>query len=113
MALAMLRPAVHDFMNKIFHVGDNHDMDIGQVSIAPKSPLAGRTIAQTNLRQTRNVNILAVQKADGELTINPNSQHVIQPGEVLIVIGTPDAIYQTEAELDAPDAHIPPDPQDD
>jgi len=113
MALAMLRPAVHDFMNKIFHVGDNYDMDIGQVSISDKSPLAGRTIAQTNLRQARNVNILAVQKADGELIINPNIQHVIEPGEVLIVIGPPDAIYQAEAELDQPDGYVPPDPQDD
>jgi K+/H+ antiporter YhaU regulatory subunit KhtT len=88
-------------------------MDIGQVSIAEKSPLAGRTIAQTNLRQSRNVNILAVQQADGELIINPNSLHVIQPGEVLIVIGPPEAIYQTEAELDAPGVDVPPDPQDD
>ncbi len=111
MALAMLRPAVHDFMNQMFHVGDRYDMDIGQVSVAEKSPLAGRTIAQTNIRQVRNVNILAVQKANGELIINPNAQHVIQPGEVLIVIGPPDAIYQTEADLDAPDAMIPPDPQ--
>ena len=110
MALAMLRPVVHDFMNKIFHIGDHFDMDIGQVSVVEQSPLVGRTIAQTNLRQTRNVNILAVQKADGEIIINPNAQHLIQPGEVLIVIGPPDAIYQVEADLDSSEIQIPPDP---
>jgi voltage-gated potassium channel len=103
MAVALLRPAVHDFMNQIFHVGDEANMDIGQVRVAPTSPLVGKSIAQTNLRQTRNVNILAVQLADGKLIVNPNSQHQIQPGEVLIVIGPADAIFQTEAELDAQD----------
>jgi len=107
MAVALLRPAVHDFMNHIFHVGDEYDMDIGQVTVEAGSPLAGKTIAQTDLRQTRNVNILAIQTADGQLVINPSVQHVIQPGEVLIVIGPPAAIFQTEAELDAPDAYIP------
>ncbi len=110
MAVALLRPAVHDFMNQIFHVGDESGMDIGQVRITAHSTLAGRTIAQTNLRQTRNVNILAIQKADGELSINPNTQYVIQSGDVLIVIGPSQAIYQTEAELDSESAEVPPDP---
>ena len=104
MAVALLRPAVHDFMNRIFYTGDDQDMDIGQVAVAKGSPLVGKTIAQTDLRQTRNVNILAVQRADGQLVINPHVQHLIKPGEVLIVIGPSEAIYQTEAELDA---HIP------
>lgn len=108
MAVALLRPAVHDFMNRIFYVGDDQDMDIGQVTVEAGSPLAGKTIAQTDLRRARNVNILAVQTPGGELVINPNIERVIQPGEVLIVIGPSDAIYRTEADLDAPDAHIPP-----
>jgi voltage-gated potassium channel len=107
LAVALLRPAVHDFMNRIFYMGDDQDMDIGQVTVEAGSPLIGKTVAQTDLRRSRNVNILAIQRPDGELVINPNIQHVIQPGEVLIVIGPPDAIYRTEAELDAP---VPPAP---
>lgn len=107
MAVALLRPAVHDFMNQIFHVGDEVNMDIGQVRVATASPLVGKTIAQTNLRQTRNVNILALQHADGKLIVNPPTQQLIQPGDVLIVIGQPDAIFQTEADLDAPDDSLP------
>ena len=110
MAVALLRPAVHDFMNQVFHVGDEVDMDIGQVTVEATSTLAGKTLAQANLRQTRNVNILAVQKADGALVINPDVQYVIQPGEVLIVIGPQKAIYQTEVELNPPDALVPPEP---
>lgn len=108
MAVALLRPAVHDFMNQIFHVGGEHDMDIGQVAIEVGSPLTGKTIAEADLRKTRNVNILAIQRPDGSLVINPGTQHVIAQGEVLIVIGSPAAIYNTEAELGALDAPIPP-----
>ena len=50
MALALLRPAVHDLLNRIFNVGDNMDMDVGQISIKASSPLAGQTIAQTRNR---------------------------------------------------------------
>ncbi|MBZ0297650.1 MAG: potassium channel protein [Anaerolineae bacterium] len=100
MALALIRPAVHDFMNRVFSVGDDMDMDIGQVSIKEGSILAGQTIAQTHLRHQRNVTILAIQKPDGELIINPGTQHMIEPGETLIVIGPPKAIYRIEDELD-------------
>ena len=37
------------------------------------------------------------------ITINPNTQHVIQPGETLIFIGPAQAILRVEAELDAAD----------
>ena len=40
------------------------------------------------------------QKADGELVINPNTEHVIASGETLIVIGRSQAIYRIEDKLD-------------
>ena len=101
LALALLRPAVHDFLNLIFNVSDEiDDMDVGQVHIQPDSSLVGVTIAQANLRQSHNVSILAVQKVNGEFTMNPHTQYVIQPGETLIVIGPPEAIYRIEDNLD-------------
>ncbi|PJF41103.1 MAG: potassium channel protein [Chloroflexi bacterium] len=98
MAVALLRPAVHDFMEQIFSAGD--DMDLGEVPIGEDSKLAGKTIAATDLRRTRHVSIIAIQRANGEIVINPNTQHVITPGETLIVIGHSEAIYRIEEELD-------------
>ena len=98
MALALLRPAVHDFLNLIFDVGEFVDVDIGQVSVDTGSRLAGQTVGQSDLRRVHGLSILAVQRADGQLTINPSTQHVIQQGETLIVIGPPEAIYTLEAE---------------
>lgn len=101
MALALLRPAVHDFMRRLFHEGDGTDTDIGQAIIHPHSFLAGRTIAETRLRSTQKITILAVQKSNGELVINPDPQHIIEPGEVLIVIGPSDVVYQLEETVNA------------
>lgn len=100
MALALIRPAVHDFMNRIFNVGDDMDVDIGQVSIRDGSPLTGKSIAQADLRRTRKITILGIQDSKGQLIINPTTQHILQPGDTLIVIGPPQAIYRIEDELD-------------
>lgn len=104
-ALALMRPAVHDFLNHIFDV-TQMDMDIGEIHIRPGSPLAGQTLGTCDLRQVRNLTILAIQKPDGEFTINPGPERKIRPGETLIVIGPPESIYQIEAEHD--DQTLPP-----
>ncbi len=107
LALALLRPAVHDFLNLIFNVSDDvDDMEVGQIYIQGESSLAGMTIAHANLRQSHHVSILAIQKINGEFTMNPHTQHVIQTGETLIVIGPPEAIYRIEEKWnpEGPDA---------
>jgi len=95
-ALALLRPAVHDLLNQVFDSAQT-DADIGQIRVRPESPLAGQTLGQCDLRQVSGLTILAIQKPDGEFTINPNSQRRIEVGETVIVIGPPDAIYQLES----------------
>lgn len=100
MAVALLRPAVHDFMDIIFSTGYDTDMDLGQATIEADSNLVGKSIAEADLRRTRNVNILAIQKNNGEIVINPNTHHVIQPGETLIFIGPAQAIFRIEAEFE-------------
>ena len=36
--------------------------------------------------------MLGIRLPDGEITLNPNPQRVLRPGEVLICIGPPEAI---------------------
>lgn len=97
MAMALIRPAVHDFLSHIFDVSEL-DADIGEIRVRPDSSLIGQTLATCDLRQIRSLSILAIRSPAGEFTFNPNPQRPIQPGETLILIGPPDAIYQLEAE---------------
>lgn len=97
MALALLRPAVDDFFGRVFNLGVQPDVDIGQVTVAPASPFAGQTVAACDLRRVRNVSILAIRKDDGSFDLNVEPERVITAGETLILLGPAEAIYDLEA----------------
>jgi voltage-gated potassium channel len=97
LALALLRPAVHDLFNEIFSFGIEIAVDVGQVTVPPDSPFAGQTVAGCDLRRLRNVSILAIREAGGDFALNPDAQRVIHPGETLILIGPAEAVYELEA----------------
>jgi voltage-gated potassium channel len=97
LALALLRPAVHDLFNEIFSFGVEISVDVGQVTVPEDSPFAGQTVAGCDLRRLRNVSILAIREPDGGFTLNPDAQRVIHPGETLILIGPAEAVYELEA----------------
>lgn len=97
LALALLRPAVHDFFGRIFTLGADPDVDVGQIPVPVDSPFAGQTIEGCDLRKIRNVSILAIRRADGVFDLNPGAQRLIDPSETLIVIGPAEAVYDLEA----------------
>jgi voltage-gated potassium channel len=97
LALALLRPGVHDFLNRIFSFQPDLGIDVGQVTIREDSPFTGQTVAGCDLRRVRNVSILGIQLPDGEFVLNPDPDRVIAPAETLILIGPAEAIYELEA----------------
>ena len=97
LALALLRPAVHDFFGRIFTLGAEPDVDVGQITVPEHSPFAGQTIEGCDLRRIRNVSILSIRRPDGSFDLNPGAQRRIEPGETLIFIGPAEAVYELEA----------------
>jgi voltage-gated potassium channel len=97
LALALLRPAVHDLFNEIFSFGIEVAVDVGQITIEPSSPFAGQTVAGCDLRRMRNVSILAIREPGGAFALNPDAERVVHAGETLIVIGPAEAVYELEA----------------
>ncbi len=95
-ALSLLRPAVHDFLDHIFHFGEGREIDIGQLHVAPGSVYDGKTIAESGLRDDHNVSILAIREPSGQISITPNPASIIEPHSELIIIGPPQAIYRLE-----------------
>ncbi|MGB7341045.1 MAG: NAD-binding protein [Phototrophicaceae bacterium] len=96
MALSLLRPAVHDFLDHIFHFGDNRNIDIGQLNVLAHSDLDGKTLATSGLRDNYNVSILGIREPTGKLLITPNPNTRLRPNSQLIIIGPPEAIYELE-----------------
>jgi len=97
LALALLRPAVHDLFNEVFSFGVEIAVDVGQITIDSQSPFARQTVAGCDLRRLRNVSILAIREPSGQFTLNPDAARVIHPGETLIVIGPAESVYELEA----------------
>jgi voltage-gated potassium channel len=97
LALALLRPAVHDLFDQMFSFGMDVAVDVGQITIATGSPLAGQTVAHCDLHRLRSVSILAIRDSGGTFALNPDAQRVLGPGETLIVIGPAEAVYELEA----------------
>lgn len=99
LALSLLRPAVSDFLDKIFSFHEDIDMEIGQIYLRAGSRLSGQTIASCELRKTHNVSILAIQKPNREVIITPSPAQELDVGSTLIIIGTPETIYELEKEF--------------
>ena len=96
LALALLRPAVHDLFSRLFNPGEAPDVDVGQLTIQNKSALDGRTIAECDLRRLHNITVLAVRSAGGEFDLTPPADRVIGSGDVIIVIGPAHSVYELE-----------------
>ena len=99
LALALIQPVVHDFLNHLFHFGESDEarnVEIGEVHVKENSPLAGQTLEKCDLRRLYQLTVIAVQEPDGSFIFTPNADYRIQPGETLIVIGPPQSIYALE-----------------
>ncbi|HKO44410.1 MAG TPA: cation:proton antiporter [Pyrinomonadaceae bacterium] len=63
------------------------------VQVEPGAPAAGKSIAQLRWRTVTGVSIIAIIK-DGESDINPGPETVINEGDIVVLIGTPEKVDQ-------------------
>ena len=93
MAAFVLQPHVTEFLDVVMH-DRSLEFRLEQVDVPPGSPLAGRTLRETHIRDKTGALVLAMRRADGLFTTNPTPETEIVGGDVLIAIGT-------QAQLDA------------
>ncbi len=72
------------------------DSEIATVRVGPESFLVGRTLEEVGLRAEYGVTLLAVQRG-GETVGNPPATLAFQPGDLLIVFGSPQAVADAGA----------------
>jgi len=95
MAAAVLRPNVLDFLELAFHTDDLALM-VEELAVAPDSRLAGKTLGFCEIRNEIGATVLAVKKATGTTIANPPPDHVIEPGDILIVLGDPKQLEKAD-----------------
>jgi len=95
-AQLLIRPNVLDFIDTAFGT-DRLDVEIGEVRIAANSPLAGKTLGDSAIRERADVIVLGVKPAEGTLVFNPAPETVIRAGDTLIVIGSDARLKKLES----------------
>lgn len=83
----LVRPSVVDFLDEVVHAG-GLELFLEEVRIDPDSEIAGRTIADTQLRNQIGVTVLACRNQEGDFDTRVGPDTVLQPGGLLIVLGT-------------------------
>jgi len=86
MAQTALRPAVVDFM-ELATSASSGSLGMEQVLIKEGSPLANRSIIETNLRQKYGLIVVGIQRANGHMEFNPPPDEIMRAGDHLIVLG--------------------------
>jgi len=91
MAMAILRPAMLDFI-EITTRRQSLELRMDEMEICEGSPLIGKSLEESEIRQRYGLIIVAVKKESGKMIFNPVASYVIQNGDKLIALGEEDNV---------------------
>lgn len=94
MAQAILRPSVVDFID-IATGRENIELQLEEICISKTSSLAGKTLINAGIRKELGLIIVGIKK-DQHMSFNPDPSTEIEPEDILIALGEPDAIKNME-----------------
>jgi voltage-gated potassium channel len=77
---------------------------VEEVVVARDSALAGSTLKNTSLRETSGATVLAVEDKRRKMLMTPSPDHVLDVGDTVILVGTPDQV-EAACELLRPASH--------
>ncbi|MFW6364860.1 MAG: potassium channel family protein [Spirochaetota bacterium] len=86
MAQTLISPAVADFVD-ITMVDSELGLEMGEARIEERSLLARQTLLDSNIRKDYGMIVVAIKKADGTMKFNPTSEVVLEPNDVIVVLG--------------------------
>ena len=90
---ALNRPGEHRALRDLVAAAGN--LEVTWATVQPASRVAGRTLAQTNLRAQTGSIVVAIQR-DGVLVPSPPADTPLAPGDRLALIGAPDQVDAAE-----------------
>jgi voltage-gated potassium channel len=95
MANLVLRPQVTAFLDTVT-TATGTDLQLAEIEVRETCPAAGRTIRELRVRHETGAIIVALRKPDGTFDTTPEPEVLLEPGDVLIGVGSPDEIRRLE-----------------
>lgn len=91
MASMVLNPSVSEYL-EIVSSGVGAEFRLHELVLGPASCFAGRSIAESRIRETTGAQVVAIVKSDGTVDANPDPGSVLVAGERLVVLGTEEQV---------------------
>jgi voltage-gated potassium channel len=88
LASELIRPTVVTFLDRMLRDRDKN-LRIDEVLIPEGAPAAGKAINALGLENFPGILLLAVRSSDGGWQYNPQRTQIVEPGQVLIFLGSP------------------------
>jgi voltage-gated potassium channel len=85
-AQGLRKPYVTDFLDLALS-SSGERLQLEELRIPHNSPVAGRTLRDSDIRRRTNVIVAGIAEADGKMLFNPSGDAVIQSGTTLIALG--------------------------
>ena len=95
MANLVLRPQVTAFLD-VVTTAEGDDFRLEEIEVTRTCARAGRTIRDLRVRDETGAIIVALRKSDGTFDTTPEPDVLIEVGDVLIGVGSPDEIRRLE-----------------
>ncbi len=103
LAQSMLRPHVTSFLDisSAFHRSSGLELEFEQIKVSASSVVSSKTLEESGIKQKHGAIVMAIIKPGGEMQFNPSGKSVIEPGDVLIVMGERTKLKELELELES------------
>jgi voltage-gated potassium channel len=95
MANLVLKPQVTAFLD-VVTTAEGDDFLLEEIEVTHTCERAGRTIRDLRVRDETGAIIVALRKRDGTFDTTPSPDELIEAGDVLIGVGTPEEIRKLE-----------------
>ena len=89
MASEMVRPTVVSFLDIMLRDKEKN-LRVEEVALPALSPLIGKNVKDSGIKEAANTLLLAIKCSDGEWAYNPKDDFVLREGMELVVMGSPD-----------------------
>ncbi|MDA8070368.1 MAG: potassium channel protein [Actinomycetota bacterium] len=99
-AAFLLQPHVAEFVDVVTH-GRDMEFRLAEFAVSPTAAFVRSTLRDAHIRDRTGALVLAVRHAEGRFTTNPSPDSTLEPGQILIAIGT-DEQLRSLGQLAAP-----------
>jgi voltage-gated potassium channel len=97
MANVVLKPQVAAFLDIVTTAGGEiPDLQFEEIVVSKDCDPCGRSIRDVRIRQATGALVVAIRKRDGTFDVTPNSDVVLEDGDVLVGVGTTEELAKLE-----------------